>query len=382
MIKINTIYQKAVRIQKRVCGLLFSIFSFVYLFIFQRDVLEALHFSLANGKTHFSPFGSALVMTLTLLLLTWGINMAVTIKGKFHSLIYIPAFFVLVSISDIERDIFTNGGNSMWLWLLPVLLGAFICIGIIGNKLFPAIQTKDVTTEELIGSNIFFLILGCIFTLSVSNTDENLHHELEIERYIREKDFTKAMKVGQYSLDVTQNLTALRAMALSNAGMLGDKFFTYPQYYGANGLFLLDNPLQTLRYTNDSIYCHLGARPYNGGNKIDYLRSLCYEDKGKFTALHYYLLALLLDKQVDAFAAALNDFYEPEDSLPVHLKEAVVMYQSVHPTYKFATTDSMLIQKYATYKKRQGELTSPVEEKNQMRREFGDTYWWYHDYQK
>lgn len=50
----------------------FSLFSFVYLYVFQRDVLEALHFSLAHGKTTFAPMASALVITLILLLLRWG----------------------------------------------------------------------------------------------------------------------------------------------------------------------------------------------------------------------------------------------------------------------------------------------------------------------
>ena len=65
----NAFYKKTARIMIAVCGLLFSLFSFVYLYVFQRDVLEALHFSLAHGKTTFAPIASALVITLILLLL-------------------------------------------------------------------------------------------------------------------------------------------------------------------------------------------------------------------------------------------------------------------------------------------------------------------------
>ena len=67
-------YKKAARIQTVVCGFLFSIFSFIYLYVFQCDVLEALHFSLAHGKTHFAPLPSAIIITLILLLLRWGVN--------------------------------------------------------------------------------------------------------------------------------------------------------------------------------------------------------------------------------------------------------------------------------------------------------------------
>ena len=234
----------------------------------------------------------------------------------------------------------------------------------------------------LVGYNLLFLLIGCIGTLTVGNTNENFHHELEIERYLREKDFTKAMQVGQHALEATQNLTALRALSLSNAGLMGEKLFTYPQYFGVDGLFLQDDTLQNLRYTNDSIYNHLGARPYNGGDKMNYLHSLCYDEKGKFTSLNYYLSALLLEKRLDTFAEVVADFIEPEDTLPRHYKEAIIIYQADHSSYPYATTDSTLIQAYKTYKTRQTTFTSKTEEKNQMRREFGDTYWWYHDYQE
>ena len=382
MNKLNSIYQKAVRIQVFVCGLLFSIFSFVYLFVFQRDVLEALHFSLAHGKTHFSPLGSALVMTLTLILLTWGINALVAIKGKYRSLAYVPAFIVLMAISDLGRDVYINGGNAAWLWLLPTLLGGFIGIAFWCKKALRVKLDTTISATSLICSNLFFLLLGSIATLSVGNTDEVFHHELEVERHLREKDYVQAINVGQKALDASQTLTALRSIALSNAGELGDKLFTYPQYYGVNGLFLPEDSLLTLRYTNDSIYSHLGARPYNGGGRLNYLSTLCYEEKGKFTALHYYLSALLLKKRVGTFAEVISDFYEPGDSLPNHFKEAILLYKEGHPEYPFDITDAELVEKYSAYKYKKTGFASKTEEKNQMRREYGNTYWWYHDYQE
>ena len=56
------------------CGLLFSIFSFVYLSVFQKDVMEALHYSLAQGKTVYAPWISAVLITLVLLVVRWIIN--------------------------------------------------------------------------------------------------------------------------------------------------------------------------------------------------------------------------------------------------------------------------------------------------------------------
>ena len=79
----NAFYKKTARIMIAVCGLLFfSVLVFVYLYVFQRDVLEALHFSLAHGKTTFAPIASALVITLILLLLRWGVNSLLGLKGR------------------------------------------------------------------------------------------------------------------------------------------------------------------------------------------------------------------------------------------------------------------------------------------------------------
>ena len=382
MTKINSIHQKAVRIQVVVCGLLFSIFSFVYLFVFQRDILEALHFSLANGKTHFSPLGSALVMMLTLLLLTWGVNSIVKFKGRYHALAYMPSFFVLMAMSDVGRDVYVNGGNTTWQWLLPILICAFTGGAFLCKKAIQSEQNDNDSTASLLGSNLLFLLLGSLGTVCIGNTDSTFHHELQAERYLREKDYSNALRVGDRSLDASRTLTALRAFSLSHVGQVGEKLFTYPQYFGADGLFLADDSLQTLRYTNDSIYENLGARPYSGESQLVYLSNLCYQERGRYIALDYFLSALLLEKKIDSFAEAVNDFFEPGDSLPLHFREAMLIYQDQHTETAFVCTDSLLIDKFSAYKQRKTDFKSKIEETNQMHREFGNTYWWYYDYQK
>ena len=46
----NLSYKRAVRILTGACGLLFSAFSFIYLYLFQGDVLGALHYFVVSGK--------------------------------------------------------------------------------------------------------------------------------------------------------------------------------------------------------------------------------------------------------------------------------------------------------------------------------------------
>ena len=106
---IHTAYKKTARIQTVVCGLLFSAFSFTYLYVFQSDILEALHFSLAHGKTHFAPLASAIIITVILLLLRWGVNSLLGLKGNVRALSYFPSCLILGALTDVGKDVYTGG---------------------------------------------------------------------------------------------------------------------------------------------------------------------------------------------------------------------------------------------------------------------------------
>ena len=163
---------------------------------------------------------------------------------------------------------------------------------------------------------------------------------------------------------------------------MGDKLCAYPQYYRSDGLFFETDSLHTLRYTNDSIYYLLGARPYTGEDRMVFLRNICYKGTGKYTSLDYYLSALLLEKKLDSFAQAVPDFYLPEDTLPRYYREALVMYHVQRNDTVSSRADSLTLDRFRAYQTLQQKEGSPLEERNRMRREFGDTYWWYYDYQE
>ena len=116
-------YKRAARILTVACGLLFSIFSLVYLFVLQKDVVGALHYSLSQGKTHYSPLAGAIIITVVLLIFRWGINGLMGLKGPVRALSYFPSCLLLGVLTDVDRTIFHGGSiEDKWLWLLPVLL--------------------------------------------------------------------------------------------------------------------------------------------------------------------------------------------------------------------------------------------------------------------
>lgn len=375
-------YKKTARIMIVVCGLLFSTFSFVYLYVFQRDVLEALHFSLAHGKTHFAPLASAVVLTFVLVLLRWGINSLLGLKGYIRSLSYLPSFLILCALTDLGRNVYVPGYHTVWLWLLPLTVMVFVGIGYWLRSLFRNWFNEEGNIGGLVVSNLLIVLIMCMSTLMIGNTERSFHYELEVERHLRNKSYDEALEVGKHSLEAGRTLTALRALAMAHAGEMGNKLFQYPQYYKADGLFFDPNQETVFRFTNDSISHFLGKEACWRGVGLDYLRSLCYEEKGRYVALSYYLSGLLLDKRLDEFAKAITDFYDVNDSLPRYYQEAMILHQARHATSIPVPQDTLLIERWKAYKDFQKNHGVSSEVKNQIRRKFGDTYWWYFDYQK
>ena len=374
-------YKKAARIQTAVCGFLFSIFSFIYLYVFQCDVLEALHFSLAHGKTHFAPLPSAIIITLILLLLRWGVNSLLGLKGEVRALSYFPSCLILGVLTDVGRTVYMSDYHTSWGWLLPLILLIYFLVTFWLRRVFRVQLNVESSPMTLMNSNLIILLVFIIMTILIGNSNRTFHRELEAEHCLRNHQYNEVLKIDQHSTEASRTLTVLRSIAMSHAGTLGEKLFEYPQYYKTDGVFFADDSSSVLRYTNDSIYYLLGVRPYNGEGRMEFLHNICYKGTGKSTSLDYFLSALLLEKRLDTFATAITDFCESDEEFARYYKEAILIYKDSHPDYQIQITDSAMIQRYTDYKIRRKESGPLVQGSNLMRREFGDTYWWYFDYQ-
>lgn len=380
--KTNMSYKKVARILTVACGILFSVFCFVYLFLLQKDVVGALRYPFAHGRTHYSPVIGAVIITIVLLIFRWEINGLMGLKGPVRSFSYFPSCLLLGVLTDIDYSIF-HGGNieNKWLWLLPLLLLIYVVITFTLRRVFRTWLEEECPILMLVNSNVAILTLLCLMTVCIGNTNVNFHHELAVEQAIQNHEYAAARQVGVKSLETTRTLTALRAYAMSLDGTLGDHLFEYPQYYGVNGLMFEPHSQETLCLNADSLYLYLGAEPRKEERTIDYLSRICRNETGSHAALDYYLCALLLDKNLNGFVSALDAYYLEQDTLPRHYREAVAIYKHTHPGYFTEMEDPLLVQQLDEYFSYQKEFTSSIEEKNRMRREYGKTYWWYYHYQ-
>ena len=379
--KENKNRRRTARIIAVASGLLFSAFSFTYLSVFQKDVMEALHYSLAQGKTVYAPWMSAVLITVVLLVLRWAVNALVGLKGPLKALSYFPSCLLLGVLTDVGHNVYHGGGISdTWGWMLPLCL---VLYGVLGWLLARAARlwlNPEMPDIWVVNSNFMTLLMLCFMTIGIGNTNVHFHHELQVEEALRKQDYGRALQVAEKTMDPSRNLTALRAYAMSRQGTMGEDLFRYPQLYGAAGLLMGTSDEKALRLNADSLSVYLGAKPALGEPALTFFRRICEEESGNYTTLDYYLSALLLEKKLDEFVHAFDELYTVRDSIPYYYREALFLDSKMHPSAVTDSADVALEELWGKYLQKQQELSGQRGEANYMRREFGDTYWWYYQY--
>ena len=373
--------RRTARILTVACGLLFCAFSIVYQAVFQKEVIEALHYSLAQGKTVYAPWVSAVIITFLLMILRWGINGLIGLKGVVKSLSYFPCCLLLGVLTDVGHGVYHGEGiDGQWVWLLPLMLVLYGGIGWLVARVNRLWVNPDLEDGIIVNTNLFVLFMLCLMTVGIGNTDIHFHHELQVEEALRKQDYVEARKVAEKTMDPSRNLTALRAYAMSREGTLGEHLFHYPQLYGAAGLLMGTSDDKALRLNADSLYVYLGARPELGEPAMYFFERICEEESGNYTTMDYYLSALLLEKKLDEFVRSFDELYIVKDSIPRYYQQALFLHRQMHPSKEEEPADEAMETLWSKYVEKQQELSGQRGEGNYMRREFGDTYWWYYQY--
>lgn len=372
--------QRAARILTVACGLLFVAFSFVYLYIFQKDVMEAMHYFFSGGKTQFFPLGTAFTLTLVLLLLRWGVNALLRLKGMIRELSYFPSFLLLGVMADVDYTLYQEGIPDQWMWQFPLLIAVYVVVVLLLKRIFQWIPDLHVDNSMVAFGNFTAMLLFCLMTMGISNTNIHFHHELGVERALRQSDYAEARKIGAKVMDPSRTLSALRAYAMSKEGTLGEHLFEYPQLYGAEGLLMEAGSRKILRVTPDSLCTYLGNKPQAGERALDFFQRICREETGNHTTLEYYLSALLLEKQLGKFYETYHQLYAEGDTIPRYYQEALFLYAKLHPSVEPAIQDEAMEKQWQEYMASKQEFSQGKGEANFMRRKHGDTYWWYYQY--
>ena len=311
------------------CACVFALFCFTFVAVYQAPLIEALYDKVATGKLEFNEYVVAAIVTTLLVFLTLWMNRLARFQREWSAFAYLPACLLLAFMTDIDRSIYLGGSDIMpWVYifasgLLVYALFAFL----LQRVLFAKIKNLQMESNRILWRNLLLFVLLFCLTGWLSNSEEGFKREASAYSRYKRGDVNGALNVAKRSLEATQGLTSARAFYLAEAGKMGERLFTYPQYYGAEGLLpsmQKDSPLSP-----DSVYARLGLQRGVNEAAVDYLRRVAESDTFHSKSVaDYYLCALLLDKRLTDFVEELPRFYDIHngEELPVHYKEALIYY--------------------------------------------------------
>ena len=350
------------------CAIIFITFTYVYLAFYQADVLAVAQHVFSGGLTNYSYTLAPLLITLVLYLLQVGVYAVTRVKRRFHGLTYFPSFLILTMITDIPVDIDRYHSLGAWWIILP------LCLILWGGLIWIARQLEPIETEphsngwfsRYMWVNLLQMLVIILLVNFVASNDRLFHERMRMEHLMKEKQYEKALEVGEKSLQTDSSLTMLRIACLYRTGELGSRLFSYPLVGGSQSMYINGTSVKALMW-QAPVWMY-GTSPWMKKHRLKYRLSKEYE-----------LCALLLDKKLDEFVRKLVKYHELT-KLPTHYKEAILLYCHLrtHPIVEFH--DNVMDADFSDYQSMERKYSNPVERQSVLRDTYSNTYWYYYDY--
>lgn len=399
---------------KLLCRILFALFSFVFLYSIEGELLSEAQFVYSGGQTRYDLFWGAIIITLLLVLIQKGVLMLLHFRDSYYSLSFFPSVVLLIVLTSLDKETISDFSLGYLKFLLPVVLCIFVALVFFLNKILKNENpTKIKNLSRSVCTNCIILLSYFLTIGSLANNNDIFLYELKTERLIIEGEYSDALEVGHKSIRASRRLSELRVFAMSQNGNLAEDLFKYSQFYGRDGILDVSDTLSKLyRFSSVDVCNALGAIPKRNISTENYLRQMFTlsidEDsvsnnticQSKYAGIEYvdtinginrrmiqdyYLISLLMDKNISRFCEDLK--LVRFDSLPSIYCEALALVSdsTVSIENMEMMKDTNLIpllidEKHNEYKKMKKSIPNDVERMNRLRREFGDTYWWYYDY--
>lgn len=394
----DTYTQKTAGIIRYSCALLFILFSFSYLFFLQGEILAEAQHVYSHGVTSYNILIGAVIITVVLQVIQWVVALVSRVPSRWYAFSYVPSALLLAIFSDIKEETIEHFSFGIWLWLFPVLMGTYVLVVVLMRKFNSPRSGRMNDIKSQLYPNFIILFVLMLGVGAIPQATDVYHYELKTERLILEKDYEGAAAVGKTSLRASARLTQLRMYALSKQGLLAERLFDYPQYYGSRGLLNVSDTSAFHRVTIQDICFHLGAvcgKSIHTANR--YYQLMLADSLWNQHTAEYYLCSLLLDKKLKDFQHQLPIYYNLSDSipnaydaLPKSYREALLLMGQrnealqghiVIGTDTLATLhDQDMIARFRDYQEMNSGLLDSTERINRTHREFGNTYWWYYDH--
>ena len=87
-----------------VCAIVFILFTFVYLYFFQSDIIAMEQHVLSGGITHYNKTIGAVLLTVVLFLVKLGVSKLTRFDGWINILNYLPSLMFLAVLTSGNQD--------------------------------------------------------------------------------------------------------------------------------------------------------------------------------------------------------------------------------------------------------------------------------------
>ena len=376
-------HQGSTRTTRVVCAICFLAFTFLWLYWFQANLLAVAQHALSGGVTHYDRTIGAVIITAVLFIIQLAVHAITHLSRRTHALTYAPSFLALAFLSDIS--ISSEHGVEMgrlW-WLLAIFFALWIGAVWLAKQMLPFSDGDKQPTglfSARVWTNLVQMAAMMLFVAAVGNTNAVLHFRAHAETALLRGDNREALRVGWESMETDRQLTMLRAYALSREGMLGEKLFAYP--IAGSGDDLLPMRSNPLLLPADSIWRHLGGKPAFPMQAKTFYHLLEYDSLATPAVADYVLCSLLINRDLKTFVRKLPRYYGSQQGdchqLPCHYREAMVLYNHLHPKRKSAFSDPHMEQQWQQMEQAFTQISGDSEQRLQMLENYRRTYWYYY----
>lgn len=367
------------------CAVLFTLFSFIWLYWFQADVMAVAQHALSGGHTQYNRLIGASLITILLLMLQQAVMAMVSLRRRSHALTYVPSMLALAVLSHVGPDLFSHSSYSYLCWSIPlVLLLWWGCVWL-ARQMIPFDQDKQPLClfSRRVWMNVLLMAGMMLGVAAVGNTHAVFHFRAHAEVALSQGDTQEVLRVGKRSHESDVHLTMIRAYALARNGELGEHLFEYPVYgEGADLIPMPESHSRFLLLPNDSIYVLCGARPVGIHTTNRYLDLLEKDSLATPAVADYRLCALLVDRKIDAFARTIGRYYPINDQLPRHYREALTLYAHLRSQPVHIYRHAVMEEDWNDFQKLEDAYPAVRQRKEKVADRYFGSYWYYYFYRR
>lgn len=365
------------------CSVLFCAFSFIFLLLWQNDLLAVAQHFYSDGQTVYAPrIGAIIIVAVLWLLQVLVMRISRNGLGRIPALTWLPSAFVLTTLTAVRE--MPGGGMTYGFWPfgLLLLLAAFALAAWLGRPFWQAVaqawqQRSSITT--LLG-NLFILLLTLLFVCAGCNSDRVFHARIHVERCLEAGLLDKAAATLDRTADTDSSLTMLTAYTLARQGKLGDRLFCYPIVGSTAALYPNGSQTRLAILPEETFYRSFSThKVVRRAEPEVFVEQLVSRQLASKQAIDYLLCSHLLKRDLDAFAEALPQYYAINDSLPLHYREALTLYVHSRSTPKYLYTNSVMDADYEDFQHFGADIKDERARRNALRGAYGNTYWFYYE---